>query len=180
MKEFGFISCVVALSLFGCGESTGPRSEKDEILSKIDSLETAFFDVEVSKNNPKTGMALVRSYAHFYGENQKDSIAADLLFKAGEVSMGIHQGNLAIKYFKMVSDNHQNYKKAPEALFLCGFCSENLNADTSDARFYYEAFISKYPNHHLAEDAQFSILNLGKSDNELIKMFKQNRAKPND
>jgi outer membrane protein assembly factor BamD (BamD/ComL family) len=180
MKEVGFICCVAVLALIGCIESEKTASENDQVLLRIDNLETAFFNGETTKSNPKTGMALVRAYAHFYNENQKDSLAADMLFKAGEVSMGIRQGNLAVKYFRIISDDHQNFKKAPEALFLCGFCSENLNTDTADARFYYEAFISKYPEHHLAEDVRFSILNLGKSDEELIEMFEQNQSKQVD
>ena len=96
-----------------------------------------------------------------------------MLFKAGEVSMGIRQGNLAVKYFKLLSDDHPKFGKAPEALFLCGFVSENLNSDTAEARFYYEKFIRVYPKHHLVEDARFSVMNLHRSDTELIRMFEE-------
>lgn len=165
---------VILLALISCGEAQRSISERDNSLSRIDSLETAFFGTEATKSNAKTGMALVREYAHFYQSNKEDTLRTEMLFKAGEVSMGIRQGNLAVKYFRMISDDHSEFEKAAEALFLCGFCSENLNADTSDARFYYESFIEKHPEHHLVEDAQFSILNMGKSDADLIEMFEEN------
>jgi len=147
---------------------------------QIEALETAYFETDSTKGNPKTGMDLVREYARFYKNNKSDSLAIAMLFKAGEVSMGIRQGNLAVKYFNIVANDHAGFAKSPEALFLCGFCSENLNEDTADARFYYESFVSKYPNHHLAKDAEFSVLNLGKSDDELIEMFEKNQPKKTD
>ncbi|MCB9205633.1 MAG: tetratricopeptide repeat protein, partial [Flavobacteriales bacterium] len=110
----------------------------------------------------------------FYQQAEpKDSLAIDMVFKAGEVSMGIGQGNLAVKYFRRVADEHADFPKSPEALFLCGFCEENLNRDTAQARFFYESFVKKFPKHKLAEDAQFSIQNMSMSDEELIRMFQE-------
>lgn len=160
------------LILTSCG--TQPISKRSSSLNKIDSLETVFFDDSKEKSDQGTGMALVRAYAKFYQDNKEDSLAVDMLFKAGEVSMGILQGNLAVKYFDLIAEDHNNFYKAPEALFLAGFCSENINSDTTNARIYYERFIAQYPEHHLVEDAQFSIENMGMSDNELIELFEQN------
>ena len=52
--------------------------------------------------------------------------------------------------------------------------AENVNADTAQARSHYQAFVDAYPNHSLAKDASFSLANLGKTDEELIRMFEQN------
>ncbi|MBL4585631.1 MAG: hypothetical protein JKX84_01030 [Flavobacteriales bacterium] len=163
----------IAIAFFGCGDSGKTATKNNNSLAQIDSLETTYFGNGDTKGNPKTAMALIRGYAHFYQTNKGDSLATDMLFKAAEVSMGIGQGNLAVKYFRLIYEDHAQFDKAPEALFLCGFVSENLNADTSDARFYYEKFVKQYPTHHLAADAQFSVLNLGKSDEDLIEMFEK-------
>ena len=88
--------------------------------------------------------------------------------------MGIGQGNLAVKYFRTITEDHSNFYKAPEALFLTGFCEENVNKDTAQARWFYQKFVSDFPDHKLAEDAKFSIQNMGKSDEDLIKMFEEN------
>ncbi len=168
-----------ALFLIGfsaCKETVKPLSESEKTLAKIDSLEAGLFTDSEAKADVRQGMALVRAYAKYYQNSAKDSLAIEMLFKAGEVSMGIGQGNLAVKYFETITKDHSDFSKAPEAMFLCGFCSETLMADTAKAKLYYEKFIEAYPNHKLAEDAQFSIQNMGMSDEDLIKLF-QEKAK---
>ena len=65
-------------------------------------------------------------------------------------------------------------------LFLQGFVYESQLHNIIRAKEAYTEFIRKYPRHQLAKDAQFSIENLGKSDEELIKMFEEkNRAQKN-
>lgn len=177
MRTFILFSCIAFLGLSACKEAALPLTEKEQIAAKIDSLEMVLFADSEAKVDPKTGLQLIRSYAKYYQLSEKDSLAVDMLFKAAEVSMSIGQGNLAVKYFRTVNEEHSNFYKAPEALFLTGFCEENINKDTAQARWFYEKFVADFPNHKLAEDAQFSIQNMGKSDEDLIKMFQQNLEK---
>ena len=156
-----------------CNSSQKPASESDILLAQIDSLEAVLFAESEAPADANAGMKLIRSYAKYYQTNKSDSAAVDMLFKAGEVSMGIGQGNMAVKYFKTVTEDHEEYSKAAEALFLIGFCEETINRDTANARFYYEKFLEAYPNHKLAEDARFSIQNMSLSDEELIRMFEE-------
>ncbi len=163
-----------ALMVFAaCNSNQKPASESDILLAQIDSLETILFAESEAPADVNAGMKLIRNYAKYYKDHKTDSIAVDMLFKAGEVSMGIGQGNMAVKYFKTVTEDHKEYSKAPEALFLTGFCEETINRDTTNARFYYEKFLEAYPNHKLAEDARFSIQNMSMSDEELIRMFEE-------
>lgn len=175
-KVIAFLS-IISIGFFACKEPAKPLSQKEQVSAKIDSLETLLFANSEEKADPNAGLQLIRSYAKFYQLSKKDSLAVDRLFKAGEVSMGIGQGNLAVKYFRTITDEHSDFYKAPEALFLSGFCEENLNKDTAQARWLYEQFVSKFPEHKLAEDARFSILNMGKSDEDLIKMFEEKLKK---
>lgn len=174
MRKLSISMAAIALLFTACGPSEKPLSERDMALARIDSMETILFADEEAEADPSAGIQLVREYARFYQNNEKDSLAVDMLFKAGEVSMGIGQGNLAVKYFRTVADDHMDFAKSPEALFLCGFCEENLNRDTAQARFFYESFVKNFPEHKLAEDAQFSIQNMSMSDDDLIKMFQEN------
>jgi len=177
MRNVVAILSLVSIGLFACKEPAKPLTESEKTLAKIDSLEAILFADAEANVDHKAGMTLVRSYAKFYQLSEKDSLGVDMLFKAGEVSMGIGQGNLAVKYFRTITEDHSDFHKAPEALFLSGFCEENLNKDTAQARYFYETFIAGFPNHKLAEDAQFSIQNMGKSDEDLIKMFQENMKK---
>lgn len=180
MRNYALAFLFMMIGLFACDTAKKPVSEQEQIIASIDSLELVMFSNPEAKKDLKAGMLLVRKYAAFYKLNSTDSLAIDRLFKAAEVSMGIGQGNLAVKYFRTISDDHSDFHKAPEALFLSGFCSENLNNDIEQARFFYEDFIERYPDHKLVQDAQFSIQNLGKSDEELIRMFEKNLEKESE
>ena len=177
MRNLIAVFVLISIGLFACKEPVKPLSDKEQVLAKIDSLETVLFADSEAKADPNSGIQLIRSYAKFYQLMDKDSLAVDMLFKAGEVSMGIGQSNLAVKYFRTIDEDHPDFYKAPEALFLSGFCEENLNKDTAQARFLYESFVERFPEHKLAEDARFSIQNMGKSDEDLIKMFEENLEK---
>ncbi len=177
MKRTFFIAAMAVVALASCTDSVKPLSDSEKVKLQIDSLEAVLFSDAEANVDQKAGMTLIRSYAKFYQLSEKDSLAIDMLFKAGEVSMGIGQGNLAVKYFSTITEDHAGFHKAPEALFLIGFCEENLNNDTAQARYFYEKFVADFPDHKLAEDAQFSIQNMGKSDEELIRMFEENMKK---
>ena len=74
---------------------------------------------------------------------------------------------LAVENFKGIADNYENGKHHAEALFMLGFINANDLKDLDEARKYYTAFIEKYPQHELADDAQYELDNLGKDINEL-------------
>ncbi len=173
MRYYLIASIALTCAFSSCNQ--GPSSSnKDSVEIKIDSLEAIVYADESTQTDARAGMQLIREYAKYYKLHSSDSLAIDRLFKAGEISMDVNQGNLAVKYFRTISDDHSAFHKAPEALFLSGFCEENLNKDTAQARFFYNSFIQTFPNHSLAKDAEFSIQNMGKSDLDLIRMFEKN------
>jgi hypothetical protein len=173
MRSF-LILMAVAVLASSCGEKDAKTEVDAAKLAVIDSLEAILFRADGSLNDRGAAMALVKAYATYYQAHPQDTAAINMLFKAGEVSMGLSDGQLAVKYFTTVAEQHTTFAKAPEALFLAAFCEETLNGDAQQAKFFYEEFLKKYPAHGLAKDAQFSIQNLGKTDEELIKMFEQN------
>ena len=50
---------------------------------------------------------------------------------------------------------------------MLGFIYANSLENLEEAKKYYSLFIEKYPNHDLADDAQYELNNLGKDINEL-------------
>jgi TolA-binding protein len=169
-----FIASVLLL-VASCSTDTGKYDPKVQ-MAHIDSLENILFNGDGSLVDREAATHVIKVYAQYYQRHQPDPIAIDMLFKAGEVSMGIGDGRLAVKYFGTLSEKHPDFEKAPEAMFLMGFCEETLNGDLEQAKAFYENFIATHPKHVLAGDAKFSIENLGKSDDELIKMFEQLNA----
>jgi len=172
MRLFLLLS-VVAIIGSSCNEAAAPSDAENTELKTIDSLENILFAGDGSLTDRNAAIVLVKAYAKYYQTHQPDTLAIDMLFKAGEVSMGLSDGYLASKYFALVAETHPTFKKAPEALFLAAFSEETLKGDAQQAKFFYEEFLKQYPTHQLAEDAKFSIQNLGRSDEELIRMFEK-------
>jgi len=160
-------------SLFACTPAT---ESKDSLLSSIKTAEDALYGnkdvLEFDKDKAET---LVKAYQGYASSNPDDSLSANYLFKSAEVLRSLRKFNEAVGIYKKIGDNYPNYDKAPHSLFLLGFSYENdLNA-LPEAKKCYEQFLAKYPSHELADDVQFSLNNLGKSPEEIIKEFERKR-----
>lgn len=162
---------ITTLSLFACGGSSKEGvMDRDERLSGIRELEDdAFSDIE--RFDTTTALALIRQYEQFSIENPDDELTPSFLFKAGDLSMGMKKAHRAVSFFDQIIDNYPEYDKAPYSMFLKAFIYEDQLKDFDKAREGYEDFIEKYPDHDMAEAAAFSIMNLGKSPEELIREF---------
>jgi TolA-binding protein len=77
----------------------------------------------------------------------------------------------ALKNFNLLVSNYPDGNKCAEAYFMLGFINANDIKNLSEAEKYYKAFIEKFPNHDLTDDAQYELENLGKDINDLP-MFK--------
>lgn len=74
---------------------------------------------------------------------------------------------LAIDNFKNIIGHYPKGNRAAEASFMLGFINANDVKNLEEAKKYYERFIAEYPEHELADDAQYELQTLGKDINEL-------------
>ena len=81
----------------------------------------------------------------------------------------------AVANFKNIIQHYPQGKRAAEASFMLGFINANDIKNLDEAKKYYEAFIAKFPDHELADDAQYELQTLGKDINDLP-IFKQLNA----
>ena len=66
----------------------------------------------------------------------------------------------------------------PQCLLAEGYLYNDKLKDTANAHKKYSELIEKYPNDHLAQDAKMEIKYLGKTPDEIGKMFEeQNKQK---
>jgi outer membrane protein assembly factor BamD (BamD/ComL family) len=173
---------LLLLSFAACNNSTAPstsdisaKPNRDTLIHNIEVLEQQINTQQTVDYN--FAAELVAAYLNFFNNYPKDDMAADYLFKAGDVSMNIKQGEKAIEFFQKLIDLYPNYKKASFALFLQGFIYETQLRDMTKAKEIYTQVIEQYPNTRIAEDSKASIANLGKSDEELIKEFEEKNKK---
>ena len=162
------ITLVLMLSflLFAC-------SGKQNQLNEINKLEESLYGNSTTEFNKDKALQLVNMYFEFAEANQEDTNSRVFLFKAGEVAMGMMESNKAIECFHLLYTKYPEHKKASTSLFLEGFVYETQMKDLAMAQKIYLEFLQKYPDHSLANDAKFSLQNLGKSDEEIIKEFEQ-------
>lgn len=147
---------------------------KEALEHQIDSIERLLYSYEAgSLASNQAAAKIVKLYNQLATDFPDDPKAPEYLFKAGEVSMGINMDFDAIGYFQRLERDYPKFDKAPHALFLQAFIWDNKLNDDGKAEFIYKQFLEKYPMHEMAKDAQFSLDNLGKSDEELIKEFEQ-------
>jgi TolA-binding protein len=94
--------------------------------------------------------------------------AADYLHKAAETARAMRTIPKALSLYDWILDRYPNHSKAPQALFLKAFTYDNNLGDIESAREHYEAFLAKYPEDDFADDTEFLLENLGKSDEEIL------------
>jgi len=159
--------------MIACSSSS---DSKDGLLSNIKSAEDALYEnkdqLEFDKSKAET---LVKAYNNYANALPTDSLSPTYLFKSAEVLRSLRKFNEAVGIYQKIGDNYPNYEKAPHSLFLLGFSYENDLGALKEAEKCYKDFLGKYPSHELADDVQFSLNNLGKSPEEIIKEFERKR-----
>jgi len=120
---------------------------------------------------------LVDTYSVFTSKFSGEPETANYLFKTAEVLRSLRKFNEAVGVYSKISKDFPDYEKAPHSLFLEGFSYENDLNDLDKAKVRYQDFIEKYPKHELADDVQFSLDNLGKSPEDIIKGFEAQKEK---
>ncbi|MBI2969103.1 MAG: tetratricopeptide repeat protein [Bacteroidetes bacterium] len=166
------ISAILIFS--GCG------NRKAEIEKEISDTENKLYGDSVNPMNVTLAREAVKKYDDFVNQFPDDPKTPEYLFRAGELCMSLMKSNEAIGYFKKIHDHYPAFPKAPDCLFLQGFIYENQLKRLAEAQALYNEFLKKYPDHNLADDAQFSLKFLGKSEEEIIKEFEKNNPQKSD
>jgi TolA-binding protein len=166
MKTIGNVFLILII-LF-----TGSCSSPEKQLSdKIETEEKGLYKDSSLVPDPQKAKTVIALYDQYVEKFPRDTASAGYLFKAGDISSKTNNVSEAIRYFDRLIDNYPQHEKAPYALFLQGFIFENQLGDPVKAKPYYEEFLKKYPDHSLARDVNFSLENLGRSPEELIRDF---------
>ncbi|PCH93292.1 MAG: hypothetical protein COB85_07320 [Bacteroidetes bacterium] len=156
----------IAFLLISCSSKEGAVDTITQLESKLYSDNQTVFDRDVADN-------LVTNYRDYVASYPDDEKSPLYLFKAGEVSMGMESTDNALACYRQVYTDYPDFSKAATAMFLEGFVFETQSKALVKAQKSYREFMDKYPDHTLADDAKFSLKNLGKSDEEIIREFEE-------
>lgn len=163
-------SLVVCSLMISCGKS------KDKFRISIEGAESLLYKDSMRLPSRLVADSVINLYLEYAKQFPEDTMAADYLFRAGDLSYSVKEFPHAISFFGMIQDRFPKYRKAPLALFLQGFISENGIGDNNAAKNYYEKFLKQYPDSKLIPTVKSTLENLGKSPDELIKSFEQNAS----
>ncbi len=182
MKKILRLSSLALIALImACGSPANDKNDDKKALSiKVmdqDQLKEEIANREAALNadtlqmNKQTAARLMEAYATYSKRFPHYEESPDYLFKAGEIAMGLGHSIEAIKYFERVYAEYDRYDKHPFSLFMKAYILENQIGEYDQAKAIYEQFLEEFPNHEMAADAKFSIKNLGKTPEELIREF---------
>jgi len=149
---------------------------RTDLENHILKLEKSLYEDTLSMDREKA-KNLMDAYAMYADKHPDQENSPEYMFKAGELAMGLNHSLEAIKYFSITYGRYVNFDKRPYALFLKAFVLENQVKDFEQAKNTYLTFIEEYPDHPMRDDAEYSVQNIGKSPEELIKEFEEKQAR---
>lgn len=153
------VTIAVVLAACGGGEQQqdpvafAKQQQREQLLADISSLESQM-NAKPDTLDKALANKMVDAYLKFYNTNSTDTISAEMLWKAANIStaLGRHQ-----KAIDMLMNYHDGFKSAPkraDATYLVGFIYDSGLHNVAMARKYYEKTIELYPNTFWAEQAK--------------------------
>ncbi len=161
----------------GSASASSGTVDKSALEKEISTVENSLYNVDNFSFDPVKAKGVVIAYDRFAENFPDDPKTPDYLFKSGEIHRSLKQYKQAINAYSIIHGKYKSFEKAPHALFLMGFSYENDLKDMGNAKKSYSEFLSKYPNHELAKDVKFSLDNLGRSPEDIIKEFEEKNKK---
>lgn len=167
-----FSILMISLSIFVI--SCKPSKEKE--LQKIKEMEDRLLGDNENSIDGVSAYNLQTAYTGFYEDFPDAPETPELLFKAADMCVNLKWSKQAVDYLNIITSQYPDYEKTPDALFLLAFVHDHLVDDDAKAGEYYRAYIEQYPDHIFVKDAEASIRNLGKTDEEIMKEFELKNA----
>jgi len=174
MRYLLSISVVFSLLFVMSCTSEKQTENRRNLQQKISSTEDGIMlqDGTLLADSAKKLISLYSNYSVKYPE---DSIAAEYLFKAIDISLNLPQPQKTLELIDSYIALYPKDSRAGTALFFKAFLYDQQLDDLQAAKQYYEQFLAQYPDHDFVDDAQAALKYLGKSPEELIKEFEANQ-----
>ena len=156
------------------GEEVKPAAKDSySMRAEITAKETELYKDKTEAIDKDKAIEMVRLYAEYADKFSADTLAPEYLFRAAEISENANQPNNAIAYLTRIEENYKDYRNYPLCVFKKAYIYDNHLKNQEKARQYYDKFVADYPDHELAEAARSSLIFLGMSDEELIKVIEK-------
>lgn len=151
------------------------KSDKQELIESIKAGEEKLFSDSTLRMNDSIAKVVLGNYLLFSEKYKEDTLAAELLFKAADLSNGLQNPQQSVDLYSNFIERYPNHQKVAAAVFMQAFLYETALNDKDKAKAKYREFIEAYAQHPLYSSAKASYdqLDAGISDEQLIDLFEQ-------
>ncbi len=156
----------VAALLFSCGEQ---KETSADVQTRIRAMEDSVF--ESLTFDKRKAQALVDVYKAYANANPGDTMSAEFLFRAANVSKSMHEGEEGLRLYDRIISEFPSWRRLPDVYYLKAFTIDSELGRKGDAYTAYQDVIGRFPDHPFAKDARAMMENLQYSDEELIQRF---------
>ena len=170
------------LLFFAIALLAGCASSEDKAMEEIKAKEASLYtsDTKNFKFDEKQARETILVYENFAQKFPQSKQAPEMLLKSADLYRSLKDYDAALNVYQKIAAEFPDFDKQAQVLFLQGFVYENELYRMEKAKGLYEKFLQLYPDHDLADDVQFSLQNLGKTPEEIIKGFEQQETAPTD
>lgn len=129
--------------------------------------------------NPNMAEQAINAFNNFASTCKNDSLAPIFLLKAGQIAQTIKNFQQSQILLKKCADEFPQFRNRGAALFLLAQVYDDatmLNNET-EAKKIYEEIIKEYPHTVWENDAKSCLLNLGKTDEQIVQEFLKKNKK---
>ena len=157
------LSCILISSIIlsSCSAS------KEEQIKNINELNEKVTNSVKTSFDSESAVKLLDAYQNYIDEFESDSITPEYHFKAAILSADMLKHKVAIPLLLSFIDKYPDNINTPMAIFRLANLYESQVFDLENARKYYDLFLQKFPNSELAELVKLSVLNMGKTPEQL-------------
>lgn len=162
MKHISFVLCALcALLMVACGPNRSKELKQINLME--DSLRQATFVADSA-----TSAKMMSLYLQFAKDFPNDTLTPGYLYNASDLALNIGQYATSLNCLKQIIDNYPDFNEASTCYFLIGNAYEE-SGNLDSAVIAYNEFIRLYPDHPLAESAQFAVKNIGLPLDQVLK-----------
>jgi tetratricopeptide (TPR) repeat protein len=147
--------------------------DKQAYLDEIEALTEKADKTKAGKEKNALYLQMARYYASYAYKYPDDEKAPEYLYLAAQSYNTVENGQQAVMFLEKFVKEYKDHPRYPNTLFMLAFFYENSVKNLEKAEQYYKRFIEEFPEHELADDAEQSIKNLGKSPEEIVREFEE-------
>ena len=145
--------------------------DPDQIIQTV--AESVFVDPDkygINRANAQKVVDVCEAYALGFPSSDQAPVN---LYKAGEMARTLQTYTKAISIYDWIQEKYPTFEKTPTVLFLKGFMMENELKDKEAARGLYQEFLTKYPDNELADDVEFLLKNIDKTEEQIRQLIEK-------